>query len=45
VKSDSNDLEAIELVAGISDGSNTEIVRGKIQEDADVIVGASARPK
>jgi len=43
--SKSNELEAVDLVAGISDGTNTEIIRGKIQEGADVIVGASARSK
>jgi HlyD family secretion protein len=45
VKSASNELEFVDLVAGISDGSNAEIIRGKIQEDADVIVGVSARPQ
>ena len=45
IKAGDGDLEAVNLVAGISDGSNAEIIRGEIQEGAEVIVGASVRSK
>jgi HlyD family secretion protein len=45
IKKSDGGLETVNLVVGISDGSNAEIIRGKIKEDTDVIVGASVRSK
>jgi HlyD family secretion protein len=45
IMGDGGQLQSLDLVAGISDGTHAEIIRGDIADGAEVITGASSRRK